>query len=100
MGHKRMGDIQMKRIHTSQILFCVVVLAIAPVKAGYAQSQSKAQVMILGVYHFANPGLDYVKSDLDDHLSEKRQKQIAEVVESLAKFRPTKIAIEDVPESK
>ena len=56
--------------------------------------------MILGVYHFANPGLDYVKSDLDDHLSEKRQKQIAEVVELLAKFRPTKIAIEDVPESK
>ena len=43
MGHKRMGDIQMKRIHTSQILFCVVVLAVAPVKSGLrAESKQSA----------------------------------------------------------
>jgi hypothetical protein len=58
--------------------------------------QAKTQVMILGVYHFDNPNLDYVKSNVDDHLSAKRQQQIAEVVEMLAKFKPTKIALEAV----
>lgn len=58
--------------------------------------QARAQIMILGVYHFGNPNLDYVKSNVDDHLSAKRQQQIAEVVEMLAKFKPTKIALEAV----
>lgn len=90
----------MKKIHAIKFLFCVLALTVATATSGFAQAQSKAQVMILGAYHFANPGLDYVKSDLDDHLSEKRQKQIAEVVELLAKFKPTKIAIEAPPEAK
>jgi hypothetical protein len=56
----------------------------------------KAQVMVLATYHFGNPNQDYVKTDVDNHLSEKRQKQIAEVVELLSKFKPTKIALEAV----
>ena len=84
--------------HATRFLFWALAFA-APANA-FAQGQGKAQVMILGTYHFANPGLDYVKSELDDHLSEKRQKQIAEVVELLAEFKPTKIAIEAPPEAK
>lgn len=65
--------------------------------AGAARpAPAKAQVMILGVYHFDNPNLDYVKSNVDDHLSAKRQAEIAEVVERLARFKPTKIALEAV----
>src|SRR5262245_63040069 len=90
----------MKKIQIAKYLLFAMTLAAAAVTGVFAQGQSKAQVMILGTYHFANPGLDYVKSDLDDHLSEKRQKQIAEVVELLAKFKPTKIAIEAAPEAK
>jgi len=51
-------------------------------------------VMILGVYHFDNPGADLVKTDLDDHLSERRQAEIAAVVAALAEFRPTRILLE------
>jgi len=61
-----------------------------------AAGQTKAQVMILGAYHFDNPNLDYVKSNVDDHLSVKRQAEIAEVLALLAKFKPTKIALEAV----
>lgn len=61
-----------------------------------AAAQPRAQVMILGAYHFDNPNLDYVKSNVDDHLSVKRQAEIAEVVALLAKFKPTKIALEAV----
>jgi hypothetical protein len=57
-------------------------------------AQTIAEVMILGVYHFENPGLDVVKADLDDHLSPKRQEEIAAVVAALATFQPTKILIE------
>lgn len=53
-----------------------------------------AQVLILGTYHFANPGLDYVKNDVADVLSEQKQKEIAAVVERLSKFAPNKIAVE------
>lgn len=53
-----------------------------------------ARVMILGTYHFANPGLDVVKTEVADILSPEKQAEVAEVVESLAAFRPTRIAVE------
>jgi predicted outer membrane protein len=84
---------------TAGFLLCAAALATACVTHGLAQEQGSAKVMILGTYHFANPGLDYVKSELDDHLSERRQKQIADVVALLAQFKPTKIAVESLPET-
>lgn len=53
-----------------------------------------AKILILGTYHFDNPGLDTVKSQADNVLSARRQKEIAELNEKLARFKPTKIAIE------
>ncbi len=52
------------------------------------------QVMILGTFHFHNPGADYAKFETADIMSEKKQKEIVDVVERLANFKPTKIAIE------
>ncbi|HSR70600.1 MAG TPA: DUF5694 domain-containing protein [Acidobacteriota bacterium] len=57
------------------------------------------QVLVLGTYHFANPGLDVVKVEVADVLSEAKQAEIRAVVEALARFRPTKIAVEDLPGS-
>jgi hypothetical protein len=57
-----------------------------------------SQVMILGVYHFHNPGADYAKFKTADILSEQKQKEIAEVIERISKFKPTKIAIEWTPD--
>lgn len=57
----------------------------------------KTQVMVLGAYHMANPKLDLVKTELDDHLSPKRQKEIEDVLGRLAKFQPTKILVEARP---
>ena len=59
-----------------------------------AARPAKVPVLVLGTYHFANPNRDYVKTNVDDHLSEKRQKEIQEVVDLLAKLKPTKIALE------
>jgi len=54
----------------------------------------KPKLLIVGFYHFSNPKPDLVKADLDDHLSEFRQLEIAELNNRLAKFKPTKIAVE------
>jgi hypothetical protein len=61
-----------------------------------APGTAQAQVLVLGVYHFANPGLDVVKVDVADVLSPAKQAEIREVLEGLARFRPTKIAVEQV----
>ncbi len=83
------------------MLVVVLVASLSRPLTSFAQTAdpAKAQVMILGVYHFHNPNQDYVKSDYDDHLSEKRQQQIAEVLAALAKFKPTKIALEAPPDA-
>lgn len=51
-------------------------------------------VAYLGSYHMSNPGADMFNLEADDVLAPKRQEQIMEVVESLARFKPTKIAVE------
>ncbi len=53
------------------------------------------KVMVLGVYHFANPGLDAVNIEVDDVLAPKRQAEIAVLVDTLADWEPTKVAVEN-----
>lgn len=54
----------------------------------------RPEVLVLGVYHMANSGSHVVDSRADDVLSPKRQAEIAELIEVLERFRPTKIAVE------
>ena len=56
--------------------------------------EKSVKILILGSYHMDNPNLDSVNTRADDVLSDQRQKEIAELVEKLARFNPTKIAIE------
>ncbi len=55
----------------------------------------KPDIMILGVYHFANPGLDAHKSPDIDMLTEQKQKEIDILLDKIQKFKPTKILIEE-----
>jgi hypothetical protein len=55
---------------------------------------NKSQIMILGTYHMDNPGLDTYNLKADDVLTERRQKEIDQVLDRLERFHPTKIAIE------
>ena len=54
-------------------------------------------VMVLGTYHFDNPGLDLVNVDADDVLAQRRQDELQLVAERLGAFQPTAIAVEKVP---
>jgi hypothetical protein len=52
------------------------------------------KVMVLGTPHFANPGRDVVNIDVEDILVPERQEEIRALIEQLAEFRPTHIAVE------
>lgn len=54
----------------------------------------EVQVMILGTYHFANPGHDVIKQNIDDILAPKRQAQLDDLVRRLASWKPDRIAVE------
>jgi len=56
--------------------------------------QHKTRVILLGSFHFDNPGLDVAKFDNADILSAKRQQEVMEVVKKLVQFRPDKIFVE------
>lgn len=76
----------------------MIVVITLFVLAGNAAAQNSesipSQVMVLGTYHFANPGLDIVKTDVADVLTPEKQNEIRELINLLAQFRPTKIAVE------
>src|ERR1041385_1537551 len=55
---------------------------------------NEVQVMLLGPYHFANPGKDVVKQDLDDVLQPRRQKEVEDLAQRLASWKPDKVAVE------
>ena len=55
---------------------------------------ARAEVLVLGVYHMSNPGHDIFNTEADDVLAPKRQAEIAQLIEVLKRFHPTKIAIE------
>jgi hypothetical protein len=83
------------------VLFLVSALAAA--MPALAQSPSagepgppaaRAEVLVLGVYHMANPGRDIFNMNADDVLAPRRQAEIAQLVEVLKRFHPTKIAVE------
>ncbi|RYY89915.1 MAG: hypothetical protein EOO15_04695 [Chitinophagaceae bacterium] len=56
-----------------------------------------AQVLLLGTFHFAYPNLDGHKTDsanFVDVLSPKRQQELRELAEVIARFRPTRVYVE------
>ena len=52
------------------------------------------QVMIVGTYHMSNPNRDMHDVKADDVLAPKRQAEIAEIVNGIARFRPTVVDVE------
>lgn len=54
----------------------------------------EVQVMLLGTYHFANPGKDAIKQNVDDVLAPHRQRELEDLVQRLARWEPDQVAVE------
>ena len=62
--------------------------------------KEKANVLVVGVFHFDYPGLDEYKTPPEDQidvLQEPKKSEVDELVAYIKKFKPTKIAIEANP---
>lgn len=70
----------------SLLLLCGPVLA--------KTKDSLPVLLIVGAPHFASPGLDEVNLQAPNVLAPERQREIEELVDHLAAFRPTRIAVE------
>ncbi len=53
-----------------------------------------AQVLLIGTFHFDNPGLDIHNVEAIDVLAEQPQAQIDAMVTAFARFRPTRVFVE------
>lgn len=61
----------------------------------FTEQNADAQLLILGTFHFKDAGLDSYKPEVDiDIMSEERQAELAELLDRLAAFAPTKVLIE------
>jgi hypothetical protein len=81
-----------------RVVAVVLTLVASPLSAreeAAEESPAMIEVMILGTYHFANPGQDVVNMEVDDVLSPRRQREIEVLVETLAEWRPSRIAVEN-----
>lgn len=56
-------------------------------------SSGKPKILVLGTFHMGTTS-DMFRKELDNHLSDKRQQEMLEVIELMKKFNPTKIAVE------
>ena len=57
-------------------------------------ASARAEVLVIGVYHMANPGHDIFNTQADDVLAPKRQTEMVQLIGVLKRFQPTKIALE------
>ena len=81
------------------LLTLAATLATTPVQTEWIETEAApVQVMVLGSYHFTGGGQDLHNAQVDDHLSPQRQAEIADVIEALAGFAPTKVMVELTPE--
>ncbi|OXG07425.1 hypothetical protein BC749_10228 [Flavobacterium araucananum] len=58
-----------------------------------AQSKKK-QILLLGSFHFENPGLDVAKLNTFNVMSDKSQKELENITNKIKKFGPDKIFVE------
>jgi hypothetical protein len=76
------------------LIFCVHFCLNA---AAQQKNKKEIKVLLVGTFHFDNPGLDVAKFKDADILSPKRQAEVEEVVRLLKVFSPDKIFIEAIP---
>lgn len=80
-------------------LAALITFPVAAQEESASSDPPPVEVMVLGMYHFANPGLDAVNLEVDDMLAPRRQREIQTLVDTLADWRPTRVAVENVAQA-
>jgi len=84
-----------RRLPYTALLLCMTALVVGA--SDREPAPEPAKVMLMGVFHFANPGLDMVKSDVVDVTTPGNQAYLAGLAARLAAFGPTDVLVECEP---
>lgn len=79
-----------------KILAALAALVLPTAVLAQTPAPAPVEVMILGTYHFDNPGQDIHNARIDSVLTPDKQAQLEAVAEGLARFRPTAVAVERI----
>jgi Family of unknown function (DUF5694) len=71
-----------------------LIAALAFLLAPAVTAAEPVHVMVLGTYHFGNPGLDLNNMKADSVLTPKRQQELERVAKALVTFKPTRVMVE------
>ncbi|QSE99147.1 DUF5694 domain-containing protein [Fulvivirga lutea] len=77
----------MKLLTASLLFFISVTISLG-------QPNKKPDILILGTYHMATTTSNVVNTEIDDIKNPERQKQLDELINKLAQYKPTKIMVE------
>lgn len=72
----------------------LALLTASVAAAAIAATPAKPELMVLGVSHFGNPGQDFSNTKVEDVTTVDRQREIMAIVDRLATFHPTHVAVE------
>jgi hypothetical protein len=89
-----------EKMKTALSLFLCILIALMAFGQDHA-NPPQTQIMTLGVFHFAYPNLDAVKTAEKDQISvldEPYQSEIIAIAKALEEFNPTIIAVESMPD--
>lgn len=85
----------MTKIWRSTLLLAAgVVAGCSTARSGQTEAAPDPQVMLVSSYHLANNNRDLINIAIDNVLNPHRQEELERLVDNLAQWRPTKIAIE------
>lgn len=69
------------------------ILLFACLNPAYTQTKKK-QILVIGSFHFGNPGLDVAKVKTFDVMSAKSQNDLESIANGIQRFSPSKIFVE------
>ncbi len=72
----------------------IVALLATTARPGAGQEPAQPEILILGTYHMASSGGQVINAEMDNVLSDTRQREMMELIDVLRRFRPTKVAVE------
>ena len=75
----------------------IALLDMGP-QAAWSSEPEPAEVILFGVFHFANPGRDVVKTEQINVMTEENQAYLEGLADRVAEFNPTRILLEYPPE--
>jgi Family of unknown function (DUF5694) len=85
---------KVQRVPFLNVGFAALCWSLVASQPLYAADAASTQVMLIGTYHFSNPGRDLNNVKAVDVLLPARQRELEKLTRALARFEPNRVAVE------